>query len=95
MTLALGTIESLAVHGGAGNDQLTLNDMAGVNPMPVLTFNGDAGTADRVIVNGTSGPEVYAVDNSNAPRLTLQASSPTAITLKIGNGRVAGPERRR
>ena len=83
-TLRLGTVESLVVNGGNGDDRLTVNDLAGVIPLPSLAFNGQGGSGDAVVVHGSSGADVYALSNGSAPLLTVQSTSPTPFTLQLG-----------
>ena len=63
LSLNLGGIESLTINAAGADDRLTVNDLAGVNPLPTLAFHGDAGANDAVTVNGSAGADLYALNN--------------------------------
>jgi Ca2+-binding RTX toxin-like protein len=61
-TLNAGTVETLQVNSGSGNDTITVNDLTGVANLTTISADGGA-DSDTVEVNGSAGADTFDINN--------------------------------
>jgi autotransporter-associated beta strand protein len=80
---------NLALNGLGGDDQLVI-DLSGGNPLPTsgLSFNGGAGAANTVVVNGGSGADTVVLRAAQVQvgAGTIAYSSTQSLQLNLGAG---------
>ncbi|WP_237607275.1 CHRD domain-containing protein [Roseimaritima sediminicola] len=74
---------TLTINAGAGDDAISLNNPATPTGLTGITVNGGDPTSgsDRVIVSGTTGPDVIDFAPSSDNDAIITGAGPVAITL--------------